>query len=972
MALLSCRTCGKPVADTAEVCPHCGDRYPHSKALNSARLLLEPSEEIEKATSHLLNLEAVIKESCRSLRDSQGFHLAAIQLIRFSENIIETMCGTGLARAWSGVAKHYLEEDKDLRDIQADMALAAKKGTPRVEIIGGWDERFDKWLFDNFGHERLVRIFVPMLLARRKSGEVDGDWFNACRWRPVAEKRSDTGWAVILEMQLPEGAGDLTFEVIGTAETGYDEPGRRISPAEGEALANLAARQALSIHSARLPHALEVIARCVTRILRADATSFHYTYDSKQSRYLYEAAWGEAGQRFLKSYRPQDDWLRHQVLGTLADESAAGKPIPLQVAPVPSRVEEGAMLARLYPELQRQGIKTVVAFPFFVGGDEGVLHVLFRREHRLTADEVDWVQLTIKRASDALEHYFRYKRAHERARKLDSLHSVVRSIVSKPEDKDLLRHIAWNTLNTLAADVVTIYEYIESEGRFLIPPDIAGRLLALQAMETTVYKQDAPSQVIERGEDTYSEESEKDPTFNKEIDRTSINRDCPPFVIREKIKSSAGIILRVGEERVGVMFINYRRPHSFPPEEREIIEALAATAAVAIKNRRLLEALSAGDREIITTLDLEQVLKLIAKRAVGITRAQLGIISRWEPAIQELVIQATYGDETMVSPKWRHVKMNEGITGRVAANKEPALVNDLGEDERHRDYFAYDGSALSVPLVDRDARILGVLSVLSRRRGAFDQKHQRMLEALANHAVIAIHNAESQKQLAHHETMATLGSLASTLVHKFNDKAGAIRVYAQDILERGDDFSRRKASDIQSVAEWILQEAKQMSIWLREKPQRIELSQLIRRVVSQARLPPNVEARDETPPNLPKVIASAQQLGEVFLNLIHNAVVAMPDGGVLAVGGKEVELDGKLWAVTWVRDTGIGIPGEDLERIFQPGYTTKKGSQGGLGFGLWWSRTYAERLGGQLTVESKLGEGTVFTLTLPSPADRRD
>jgi signal transduction histidine kinase len=103
-----------------------------------------------------------------------------------------------------------------------------------------------------------------------------------------------------------------------------------------------------------------------------------------------------------------------------------------------------------------------------------------------------------------------------------------------------------------------------------------------------------------------------------------------------------------------------------------------------------------------------------------------------------------------------------------------------------------------------------------------------------------------------------------------------------------------------------------------------------------------------------------QQIQQVMINLIQNAVQAMPDGGKLHVGLAAADDH----VVVTVRDTGVGIPPEHLARIFEPFFTTKPEGQG-TGMGLAVSYGIVARHQGQITVESEVGAGSIFTLRLP-------
>jgi signal transduction histidine kinase len=113
----------------------------------------------------------------------------------------------------------------------------------------------------------------------------------------------------------------------------------------------------------------------------------------------------------------------------------------------------------------------------------------------------------------------------------------------------------------------------------------------------------------------------------------------------------------------------------------------------------------------------------------------------------------------------------------------------------------------------------------------------------------------------------------------------------------------------------------------------------------------------------PRIVSDRGQLQQVFLNIINNAFAAVDDGGQIEIGIERV--NGRV-AVS-IADNGMGISKDNLGRIFDPFFTTKKGAGTGLGLSI----TYGivQKLGGDISVTSKLGEGTCFTVTLPIGRD---
>jgi GAF domain-containing protein len=624
-----------------------------------------------------------------------------------------------------------------------------------------------------------------------------------------------------------------------------------------------------------------------------------------------------------------------------------------------------------HPQAYEEGIKALAVFPLQVNcqkgefcqpslcQEEGVLYIGFREKPEFTEQELKSLGvLFANRASDAIRHVMIYKQMRERTHQLATLHSVTQSLAHISKKDLLLHHIAWDTLNILAADVVTIYEYIQIEKHFVVPPQIAGRLKAKAEMQSQIDSVNVPFQLLESGENVYEKELV--------LDRKTIFSDSP-FAERESIKSVAGVLLKVANEIVGVMFINYRRLHYFSDEERKLIETLASSAAIAIKNQRWLTARSEIDRKLITTLDRNELLNLIVGQAVTLTGADLGTIRLLDPdpSQEMLVTQAKYPKDAVIDESRIRTSINEGITGWVAKHRKSALVDDVESDQWKEYYqasFPNIRSELCVPLLDKDGHLLGVLNVESHQKSAFDEKHQQMLEALADQAVIGIQNIKNKQQLVNMETLINLGDLATSLLHKMKNKIGVIREFSQDIIDRGDMASCELANLILSNADQLRQETKRLKSWTEEKPQHINIAEVVNLALCDIKIPTNVEKHIDLPMNLPQVLAGQQQLLNVFSNLIQNAVDAMCDGGKLSIYSNIWTRDKSVWIQVKVSDNGVGIAQENLKNIFYIDHTTKSK---GTGYGLWWTKFYIQRLEGDISVSSQLNQGSEFTIILP-------
>ena len=129
------------------------------------------------------------------------------------------------------------------------------------------------------------------------------------------------------------------------------------------------------------------------------------------------------------------------------------------------------------------------------------------------------------------------------------------------------------------------------------------------------------------------------------------------------------------------------------------------------------------------------------------------------------------------------------------------------------------------------------------------------------------------------------------------------------------------------------------------------------------RLKPGIEVVERYQPYLPPVMATREKLIETFCHVIGNALEAMGEAGQLWLSTRR-RLDGLVEAV--IGDDGPGIPPQAQTHLFELGFTTKPAEEGGLGLGLWWTRVYVSRLGGQVKLHSAPGQGTVVSIRLPA------
>ena len=459
--------------------------------------------------------------------------------------------------------------------------------------------------------------------------------------------------------------------------------------------------------------------------------------------------------------------------------------------------------------------------------------------------------------------------------------------------------------------------------------------------------------------------------------------------------------------------MTFGQTHSFGEDERALLQGLADQAALAISNARLFEtvrselaerkqaeeqikrlseslerranelaALNKASQAMVSTLDFESVLKLVIGEVKSLLDTEAASVLLRDPASDDLVFAAVAGFKELVGTRMPIVR---GIAGWVMQNRQPVLVQDAQSDSRF--YPGVDQrtglitrSVIAVPLRFRGA-VWGVVEAINKVGGAFSEGDVELLEALARSAAIALVNAQSYQaehelrklveqsrvQLAQSEKLAATGRLAATLAHEVNNPLQAI----YNCLQMMYDF-QLEPEEQREYLQIAIEEVERLTstvsrvLDLTRHPRRgmrpVQLNLIMERVLAltgkylQHR---HVALQQDLAPDLPPTLALPDELVQVFLNLMLNAADAMAEGGVLRVTSRLAD-DGRL-AVAF-SDTGCGIPSEHLDRIFEPFFSTK---EGGTGMGLNISSDVIKQHGGEITVESQVGQGTIFTVWLP-------
>jgi len=427
------------------------------------------------------------------------------------------------------------------------------------------------------------------------------------------------------------------------------------------------------------------------------------------------------------------------------------------------------------------------------------------------------------------------------------------------------------------------------------------------------------------------------------------------------------------------------------------LRSLVQTEAERDQLRKLteeLKALAEVGRAVSSTLDLDAVLLTIISRASQLAATEGGLIYEYDDVADQLRLRAVqnFEEELASALRARPLRKGEGVGGRVVETRAPFQVPDITAEGAYRvhirDILVRAGyrALLAVPLI-REERVIGAFLVGRKQPGEFSRDTVELLTTFASQSALAIENARLFRQLEQksrelEDASRHKSQFLANMSHELRTPLNAIIGYSEMLLEdaadlgaqslvpdlkRVDVASKHLVQLINAILDLSKIEAGKMDFDLQEfsVPRMVEdISAIVQPLAAKNgnRLAVACDATVGT------MRADPTKVRQVLFNLLSNACKFTRDGSVSLA----VELDGTgdaAWLTFSVSDTGIGLTQEQVGRLFQDfaqadAATTRK--YGGTGLGLALSKRLCQLMGGDITVESKPGQGSTFTVRLPA------
>ncbi|MBS3917819.1 MAG: GAF domain-containing protein [Deltaproteobacteria bacterium] len=454
---------------------------------------------------------------------------------------------------------------------------------------------------------------------------------------------------------------------------------------------------------------------------------------------------------------------------------------------------------------------------------------------------------------------------------------------------------------------------------------------------------------------------------------------------REGLVSMLSVPMCIKEKVIGVINCYTSYPRTFSKSEEEMLSTVANQAAICIENSGLME-----------TLDIDEILRLVLEgviKNIGFDRARLYLVNEKRDLLEckmavGVDVEKIKGIELPLDPE-------ASIVSRSVMEKKPYIIPDARMDPRVNPVLKEKfnlHSLVVIPLFTKE-RVLGAIAADHTEPGRrLTKETLDSVMTFAQQAGLAIQNAsmyqelknfsrqmeekiqkttadlrKTEAQLIRSEKLAALGQLAAGIAHEIRNPLTSINILIHSLRERLPSENSQQ-EDLKVIEEEIHRMNEIVDQFLRfakpappffEKTDVLsiveETLQLLRLQAEKQRIA--VEREFQT---LPMILIDPEQMKQAMLNLLLNAIQAMPEGGLLTLKGRNSE-DGQ-WIHLSIQDSGMGISGEDIDKLFDPFFSTK---EGGIGLGLSITHRIIDQHHGKIEVESSPGNGTLFTVWLP-------
>lgn len=408
----------------------------------------------------------------------------------------------------------------------------------------------------------------------------------------------------------------------------------------------------------------------------------------------------------------------------------------------------------------------------------------------------------------------------------------------------------------------------------------------------------------------------------------------------------------------------------------------------------LEKAVARARRSLVHVLEVKEMQQVALSALEASRRATGAAVYLLEPVSRDFELGSSFGpmaplriELATAHPLFERLGTGasiafEEVAHQAAERRRAGLVHEAEADERLIAAAAVLGAfargvCLGVYGAERELSAI-LLLVDDRVQDAFSPDEVALLESLAVQMGVVIENSRQHRKLQERDRLALLGQMAAGLAHEVKNPLGAIKGAAQLLSEPQDNLGAPEREFVGIILEEVERLDRVVgSVLDYARPSKgelgsVDVNAVVRRTLTVlgSDRAEGLDIQTDLAQDLPLARADAEQVRQVLINLIKNAVQAIGDNGEISVstrlrqdrvagGGTG---DGAMWVEVSVRDRGPGMAPHVLEKLFIPFFTTKAS---GTGLGLAISQRVVEEMGGRIEVTSRPGSGSTFTVVLP-------
>ncbi len=381
---------------------------------------------------------------------------------------------------------------------------------------------------------------------------------------------------------------------------------------------------------------------------------------------------------------------------------------------------------------------------------------------QFTQADLELLSILSGQVSVAIQNALLYEQAQRRATQLEALNRIMALITASLDTQNVLAQVCKAVIALVVGQRSAVYLYDEkrnyswlAHGEKLSERFVAqtNSLQAVQDIRTRYVFSDQPVVIADVRQST--------------LDMAYVN-----LLAAEGIQALADFPLATPDGRIGILSVYYDHPHSFTPEEIELVQTLAYQAALAASNARLyamadralarradqLAILENVGRELAAAINSPRLFEMILDYALRFTNSQWGGLSLYDPMTDQLIVKASRGYPNVAS----YYAVNQTLSGQVVLSRQPLCLGDTRGVPGYVDLTNGQArSQLSIPIMHEE-RVLGVLTLESEQPDAYSENDQAFIGQLATQAGVSVVNAELyveiQRRLREQSTLYQVGA----------------------------------------------------------------------------------------------------------------------------------------------------------------------------------------------------------------------